>query len=161
EAQGAIANNDLKNGLKLLKDAFEKGGHGVPRTMMDHVAAAVSGAAEKGACKLTGLARPRTYDLVSNPKSVPPGPPSIPLGPKGPMIAWTDAHEGNEHAYAVVLDEALRNTAEPIDITPEGTAIGRPELLRVGEKVVVTYWDAKGAEPGVKARFLDSDARIA
>ncbi|HEY4117674.1 MAG TPA: serine/threonine-protein kinase [Byssovorax sp.] len=160
EAQQAIATGDLKNALKLLKDAFEKGGHGVPRTMMEHVAVALS-SGDKAACKLTGLARPRTYDLAAGGKSVNAGRPSIVVGPKGPVIAWTDAHEGSEHAYAVALDDAMRDEGTPVDITPEAGSVARVDLARAGDKIVVAYWDAKGTDAGVHARFLEADGRIA
>jgi len=32
------------------------------------------------------------------------------------VITWTDAHEGAEHAYTVVLDEALRDKHDPIEL---------------------------------------------
>jgi serine/threonine-protein kinase len=161
-AQQAIASENLKGAVEQLTEAFDKGGHGVPRTMREHLQAAMSADAAKGGCKLTGLSRPRTYDLTpANPKPVAGGAPSIALGPRGAVVAWTDAHDGANHAYAVPLDEAMRNAADPVDVTPEGTLIGRPELTAVGDKFVLTYWDAKGSESGVLVRWLDADGRIA
>jgi serine/threonine protein kinase len=162
QGQQAIANNDLKGALKLFKDAFDKGGHGVPRTMMDHVQVALGGLAEKPACHLTGLGRPRAYDLTGNSsRVVAAGHPTILLGPRGPIVAWTDAHEGGEHAYAVSLDDAMRNAVQPVDITPEAGAVQRVELTRDGDHVVVVYWDSKGNDVGMHARLLDADGRIA
>ncbi|HVY44577.1 MAG TPA: hypothetical protein VHB21_01810, partial [Minicystis sp.] len=161
DAQQAITHGDLRGALKLLKDAFDKGGHGVPRTMMDHVAVALAGLAEKPACHLTGLGRPRTYDLAAGGHIVPAAHPAIIQGPRGPIVAWVDAHEGNEHAYAVSLDDALRDAVPPVDITPEAGAVSRVDLAREGDHVVVTYWDAKGTDAGIHARLLDADGRIA
>jgi serine/threonine-protein kinase len=162
EAQGAIATGDFKAAQKLLKEAFDKGGHGVPRTFMEHVNVAAAAAATKQSCHMRGLARPRTYDLKSATAKILGGSrPAIALGPRGPVMTWTDAHEGAEHAYAVLLDDAMRSVSDPFDVTPEGQAIGRPELAPAGDKLVLTYWDAKGPEAGVKVRFVDADGRIA
>jgi eukaryotic-like serine/threonine-protein kinase len=162
EAQQAIAAGELKAASRLLKEATDKsGGHGIPRTMNEHVQVAMSPANDKAPCRLAGLARPRTYDLVSTSiKSVGAGRPAITFGARGPVMIWTDAHEGAEHAYTVALDEAMRNALSPIDVTPEGTQIGRPEISHADDKLVMTYWDAKGPEAGVKVRFLEADGRI-
>jgi hypothetical protein len=162
DAQKEIAAGDLKAAAKLLKEAFDKSaGHGVPRTLKEHVDAALSGASDKSLCRLAGLTRPRTYDLASTTsKPVNAGRPSITFGTRGPVMSWTDAHEGAEHAYTVNLDEKMRNVAPPIDVTPEGTSISRPELERAEDKLVMTYSDARGPEAGVKVRFLESDGRI-
>ena len=43
DGQQAIAAGDLKQATRLFKDAFDKGGgHGVPRTLIEHVAVAAS-----------------------------------------------------------------------------------------------------------------------
>jgi serine/threonine-protein kinase len=60
----------------------------------------------------------------------------------------------------VLLDEALRNASAPVDVTPEGADVGRPELTPAGEKFVLTYWDARGTEAGPKVRWIDADGRI-
>ncbi|MCC6553897.1 MAG: protein kinase [Polyangiaceae bacterium] len=162
QAQEAIAGGDLKAGLKHLKDAFDKGAHGVPRTFLDHVQVALKDASGKAPCQLTGLSRPRTYDLTTRgARTVPGSRPSLAMGPRGVVITWTDAHEGAEHAYTAALDSAMRTTTPPIDVTPEGQAVGRPELTAVGDKLVLTYWDARGPEAGVHVRWLDADGRIA
>jgi serine/threonine-protein kinase len=162
EAQEAIATGDLKAAFKLLKDAYDKGGHGVPRTFLEHIQIAMKEASGKAPCQLTGLARPRTYDLTAkNPRAVTASRPSLVMGPRGVVITWSDAHEGSEHAYTAALDSAMRPTAAPINVTPEGTAVGRPELTLVGDRLVLTYWDASGPEAGVHVRWLDADGRIA
>jgi eukaryotic-like serine/threonine-protein kinase len=161
EAQQTIATGDLKAAARLLKDAIDKSaGHGIPRTMSEHLQVAMAPANDRAPCRLTGLARPRTYDLTSSSKVFGAGRPSITFGARGPVMIWTDAHEGAEHAYTVPLDEAMRNALPPTDVTPEGTQIGRPELDHADDKLVMTYWDAKGPEAGVKVRLLEADGRI-
>ncbi|MFT3774666.1 MAG: hypothetical protein QM820_55655 [Minicystis sp.] len=161
EAQQAIASGDLKAASKLLKEAFDRsGGHGVPRTMMEHLA--VASATHGGACHLTGLARPRAYDLATAAmKPLPAGRPSIAVSARGAVVTWTDAHEGPEHAYTAALDDALRDEGAPVDVTPEGLSVARPELRRAGDKLVLAYGDGKGPEAGVHARLLDAEGRIA
>jgi eukaryotic-like serine/threonine-protein kinase len=161
EAQEAIAAGDLKAAAKLLKDAQEKGNHAVPRTMLEHVQIALKEIDTKSLCQLTGLGRPRTYDL--NPgtnRTFAASRPSIALGPRGAVVTWTDSHEGSEHAYTTTLDSALRASSPAIDVTPEGRAIGRPELTASGDRLVLTYWDGKGPEAGVHVRWLDANGRI-
>jgi eukaryotic-like serine/threonine-protein kinase len=161
EGQQAIAAGDLKGASKLFKEAYDKfGGPGVPRTLGDHLAVAIA-AGDRGPCRLTGLARPRSYDLVSTSiRSVNTGRPSIAVGAHGAVVTWTDAHEGSEHAYAVALDEVLRDRGAPVDVTPEGNNVLHPDLVPAGEKLVLVYGDGKGPEAGVHARFLDADGRI-
>jgi serine/threonine protein kinase len=163
EAQQAIAAGDLKGAAKLLKDSFDKGGHGAPRTMLDHLNVAIAGLSDaKASCRMTGLARPRAYDLGSTQpvKPIAAGRPDITYGAQGAVMTWTDAHEGTEHAYTVVLDDALRDKLDPVDVTPEGAQVTKPELTRSGEDLVLSYTDSRGNEPGGHARFLDAGGRI-
>ncbi|WP_437974578.1 serine/threonine-protein kinase [Sorangium sp. So ce295] len=162
QAQEAVAAGDLKAALRLLKDAQDKGNHPVPRTLIEHVQVALKDASGKAHCALTGLARPRTHDLVrEGGRVVGASRPSIALGPRGAVVTWTDSHEGGtEHAYTTTLDGALRPSSPALDVTPEGRAIGRPELTSAGDRLVLTYWDGKGPEAGVHVRWLDANGRI-
>ncbi|AUX25869.1 uncharacterized protein SOCEGT47_064220 [Sorangium cellulosum] len=161
QAQEAIAAGDLKAALRLLKDAQEKGNHAVPRTLIEHVQVALKEANGKAPCRLTGLSRPRTHDLVrGGGRAIGASRPSITLGPRGAVVTWTDSHEGSEHAYTAALDSAMRPSSPALDVTPEGRAIGRPELTSAGDRLVLTYWDGKGPEAGVQVRWLDGDGRI-
>jgi serine/threonine-protein kinase len=160
DAQAAIAKGEPKEAFKLLKDAFDKGGHGVPRTMLDHVQIAISEGG-KSPCTLKGLGRPRTYDLAhAQARRVPSGRPAIAMGERGPVMVWADNHAGPEHAYAVLLDEAMRPLSAPIDVTPEGSAVSKPVLESVDGKLLLAYTDGRGPDAGVHARMLDPDGRI-
>lgn len=162
KAQDAIAQGDLEGAQKLMREAFAQGGHGMPRTMLEHLEQAIAGKKENAACTLTGLGRPRFADLVEGkPKVLGASRPSIALGPGGPVVAWTENRDGNDQAFAVALDDSLRSKTAPFPVTPEGQAIGLPDLFAFGDKLVLTYWDARGAEAGVFARFIDADGRLA
>jgi serine/threonine-protein kinase len=161
EAQEKLKTQDHKGAFKLLKEAFDKGGHGVPHTMLDQVQVAIASDAAKSPCSLTGLGRPRTYDLQGiQPKRLSAGRPFIALGPNGPIVTWTDGHEGPEHAYAAVLDDALRTVADPVDITPEGGSIKLPVLFSFGSELPIIYTDGKGNNAGAHARLLAPDGTI-
>ncbi|MBK9266015.1 MAG: protein kinase [Polyangiaceae bacterium] len=161
EAQEKLVTGDHKGALKSLKEAFDKGGHGVPRTMLDHVQVAIASAAAKSSCTLTGLGRPRTYDLHSvTSRRVSAGRPYIALGTNGPVVTWTDTHEGLEHAYTAVLDNAMRTIAEPIDITPEGGRVQLPVVVSYGSDLPIIYTDGRGNDAGVHARLLAADGTI-
>lgn len=158
--QASLAAGDLNKAITHFQAGFAKGGHGVPRTLLEHANVAL--AAQAGAtCALTGLGRPRSYDLADGVRQVGSGPPSIAYGPNGAVMTWTDAHDGSEHAYAALLDSALRVTSGPFDVTPEGNAIARAQLTPAGERFVLTYWESRGPETGVHVRFLDANGRIA
>ena len=162
KAQDAIAQGDLEGGQKLMRDAFAQGGHGMPRTMLEHLEQAIAGKKENAACQLTGLGRPRFADLIDGkPKVLGASRPTIALGPGGPVVAWTENRDGNDQAFAVALDDSLRAKTAPFPVTPEGQAIGLPELYGFGDKLVLTYWDSRGAQAGVFARFIDADGRLA
>jgi len=161
EAQEAIASGDLDAARAKVKEAFDMGAHYVPQTFMQHLDALKTNKGDP-ACKLTGLARPRTYDLMEDKvKLFAAGRPTIASGPAGPVIAWTEGQEGADRAFAVALDDALRAKTTPFPSTPEGQSIQKPELVQVGERFLLTYFDARGAEAGVYARFIDADGRIA
>ncbi len=161
DAQVAIAKGDLDGARAKVKEAFEMGAHYVPQTFMQHLDALKTNKAEP-ACKLTGLARPRSYDLMEEKVKVfAAGRPSIAFGPQGPVIAWTELQDGTEHAFALALDESMRARTTPFPVTPEGQSIQRPELLPVGERFLLSYFDTRGPDAGVYARFIDADGRIA
>ncbi len=162
EAQLALAAGDLTKGSERMDRAFEMGGHGLPRTMKEHLVHALDASAKGATCKLRGLGRPRTYDLVEDKvRIIAASRPSIAVGPQGPVVVWTEQRDNVEGAWSVALDEALRARSDAIAVTPEGQAIGRPEIIRSGDRFVLTYWDATGAEAGVQVRWLDAGGRIA
>jgi serine/threonine protein kinase len=164
KGQKLLAEGKTDEALKAFKEAFDMGGHGVPRTLLEHLGQAMAADNKDAPCKLTGLARPRAYDLRDERvRVVAAGQPGIGVGPQGPLLTWTDGREGGgaQHAFAVTLDGALRPQGEAVDVTPEGLAIGVPTLHRAGDRFILSYWDAKGPEAGVHVRWLDANGRIA
>ncbi len=114
------------------------------------------GTATPGPCKLTGFSHPRLGYSGSL------GRPTVAATSKGAVVAWTDDHEqpNHDHVYSVLIDPAGRPTSRARDLTPEADYAMRPELLAVGDRVALLFWDKSGREPGVRVRWLDADGRI-
>ncbi|HZO15576.1 MAG TPA: hypothetical protein VFB62_20025, partial [Polyangiaceae bacterium] len=162
EAQALIAIGEHDRALNILRRVHEQYRHGLIRNLMDQVQVAVVARSSAAGCQVTGLARPRAYDLLSQDRQpVDASPPSIVLGLKSAVMTWSDPHDGQRRGYAVPLDESLRNRKLPIDLTPEGTHVMTPTLVPQAGRFLATYWDATGDSPGVYMRWLAEDGVIA
>ena len=153
DGQQLLASGDTAGALGKFKDAVDEGGNATARSMLDQVKL---GAALAGPCKLASLSHPRIGYTGSA------GRPAVAATSKGTVIAWTDDHEqpGHDHVYSVLVDAAGRPTSSVRDLTPEADGAMRPELMTVGDRVVLLFWDRMGRQPGIKARWLDADGRI-
>ncbi|MCC6524997.1 MAG: serine/threonine protein kinase [Polyangiaceae bacterium] len=161
EAQSLLAAREYDKALELLRKTFDESKHGMLRNLADQAKVARDLKVAGAACEVTGLSRPRRYDLLDpSPRPSSGSAPALALGPKGVVVAWTDDHTGPERAYAAVLDDDLRNTAAAVEITPEGQAVKGPALLASDGRIVTTYWEAAGNAPGVYVRWLGPDAVI-
>lgn len=158
EAQARLAAGKRQDALTLFKEAFNNGGSGVARGLLNHAAVALVEAPKDSRCVVTGLARPRPYDSAAAVTR-----PDVLAVTGGTLVAWADAQAdaSKRQAQAVVLDEALRRVSPPRSLTPEASAARHVQLTRVGEKIVLLWWEDGGAEPGVYARFVEVDGRIA
>jgi eukaryotic-like serine/threonine-protein kinase len=154
EGQQLFASGDAAGAQKKFKEALDAGGGSLARAYFDQTKAAE---ASKGACKMTQFVRPR-YDMRTNASR-----PAIIQALHGPVMVWTDDHEtkDHDHVYSVQLDELGRATSAPRDVTPEASDAQKPSLLASGDRLAMLYWDRGGREAGVRARWLDSDGRIA
>jgi serine/threonine-protein kinase len=142
--------------LAQFKEAFNNGGVGVARGFLNHAAVAVPGSG--GPCKVTGLGRPRPFELVS-----PSSRPSIAVGKLGALVAWVDNHQdpSRRQAFTALLDDALRRVSPARLVTPEANSVRFSQLVSAGDRIALVYWDDAGNSPGVYARMLDDDGRIA
>jgi serine/threonine-protein kinase len=154
EGQRLLTTGDADGALRKFKEAHDQGGGLFAKTFLEQVKI---GMATPGPCKLTAFSHPR-MGYGGNL-----GRPAVAVTSQGAIVAWTDDHEqgGHDHAYSVLIDAAGRPTSKPRDLTPEGDFVLRPALQAVEDKVVLYYWDKSGREPGVRARWLDTDGRIA
>jgi hypothetical protein len=62
--------------------------------------------------------------------------------------------------FSVLLDGAMRRISLPIDVTPEASSVRQFELVPMGERLALLYWDDGGKDPGVYARLLDGEGKI-
>jgi serine/threonine-protein kinase len=154
-AQEWLSKGESKNALSMFKEAFNNGGSGVSRSFLAQAGAALE---NKGQCQVTGLARPRPFELVS-----PVSRPTLAVTPAGTIVSWVDNHqdERRRQGFAVVLDDALRRISPARLITPEAQSVRYPQLIAAKEKLALIYWEDSGAEPGVYVRMLEGDGRIA
>ena len=155
-AQQWLSKGGSENALKMFKEAFNNGGTGVARSLLNQAAVALP--KSDGACRLTGLARPRPYDIT-----VMSSRPTLALTPNGPVVAWVDNHQDKtrRQAFTTQLDNSLRRVSPVRVVTPESESVRHPQLLSAGDKLALIYWDGAGKEPGVYIRMLGADGRIA
>ncbi|MBW2526233.1 MAG: serine/threonine protein kinase [Deltaproteobacteria bacterium] len=162
KAQEAIAKRQNERALGLLRSAFEASRHGIARNLIEQLQVAMLAQSKAAPCQVTGIARPRRYDLAgTNKKVVAATPPFVTWGPRGAIVTWADRRDGKTRARAVLLDNALKNRGLPVDVSPETTSGSTPTLLASEEQVVAVYWDASGNAPGVYARWLTAVGAIA
>lgn len=155
-AQDWLQKRNHKNALAMFKEAFKNGGKDVARSLLSHATVAVEEAGDK--CKVTGLSRPRPFDLSQAASR-----PSIAFTEFGLVFVWADNHQDNNrtHAFSILLDSALRRVTPPQLITPESTYVHFPKVLKTDKHLAFIYWDSGGKEPGVYVRLLDHGGRIA
>jgi len=112
---------------------------------------------ETGPCDLTGIGRPRPFDVVA-----PASHARITLSKDGFLAAWTDAHqdERRRNVYATLLDDALRRVGPVRNVTPEASSAIEPSFIPMADGYAVVYWDSASAQPGVYVRAIEWDGRI-
>jgi len=154
DGQKLFSTGDPTGAVKRFKDAVEMGGGNTARAFADQVKAAGS---LGGACRMVGFGHPRIGVTGGI------GMPSIASVDKGALVTWTDDHErsGHDHAYAVVVDDAMRPLSGPRDLTPEADDVAHPTLVSSGGRVVLLYDDKSGHDAGIRVRWIDGDGRIA
>jgi serine/threonine-protein kinase len=155
KGQTLLRDGKRMEALVQFKEAFNNGGQGVARGFLNHAAVAIPGS---GPCKVTGIGRPRPYELNS-----PSSRPSIAVGKLGPLVAWVDNHQdaSRRQAFTALLDDAMRRVSPARLVTPESNSVRFSQLLSAGDRIALVYWDDAGDQPGVFARMLDDDGRIA
>jgi serine/threonine-protein kinase len=154
DGQKLFSTGDPAGAVKKFKDAVDMGGGNTARAFVDQVKAVGT---LGGSCRMTAFGHPR----IGVSGGI--GRPSIASVDKGALVTWTDDHErsGHDHAYAVVVDDADRPLSPPRDLTPEADDVAHPTLTSSGGRVVLVYNDKSGTAPGVHARWIDGDGRIA
>jgi hypothetical protein len=122
-----------------------------------HASVAVEEATPRG-CRVTAIARPRPYQLDQAASQ-----PTLARTSEGMLLGWVDNHADakRRQGYVVLLDEALRRKGDALAVTPEASTVQDLGLLAAGDKILVSFHDDGGKQPGVYARELTADGRIA
>ncbi|MBK7580580.1 MAG: serine/threonine protein kinase [Myxococcales bacterium] len=156
QAQELMQNGQGDASLAAFKEAFNNGGSGVSRGLLSQAAVAIPNS--DGKCKAMALGRPRPFD-----RTTPSSRPDIAVTTVGPIVTWVDNQQDatRRQAFTTVLDTALRRVAPARLVTPEASSARHTQLLVAGNRLALLFWDDGGADPGVHARLLEPDGRMA
>ncbi len=156
KAQVALVGGKKDEAMQGFREAFNNGGMPVARSLLSQAGIALK--ATDGSCRARALGRPRPFDVV-----VPASRPSVARTRQGILVAWADNHSDSRRrrGFATLLDDALRRVSPARSLTPEATQVRHTQLVPVGKKLGLIYWDNSGKQPGVYARLLETDGRIA
>ncbi|HTQ05857.1 MAG TPA: serine/threonine-protein kinase [Polyangiaceae bacterium] len=156
DAQGSFA-KDPKGAIEQLKAAYAQGSPAPVRSLLSHATVAVDDATPRG-CRVTAIGRPRPYQIDQAASS-----PALARTSEGTLLGWVDNHADarRRQGHVVLLDDALRRKGDALAVTPEASAVQDLGMLVAGDKVLVSFHDDGGKQPGVYVRQLGSDGRIA
>jgi len=151
-AQELLRQDQPKEALQLLSGARGERPY-VALSLIAHAEVALE---PKGPCQLTGLGRPRPFDIVA-----PASRPELALGADGLLVAWSDTHENSarRNIHVTLVDDALRRVGETRNISPEANSAVSPLFGRAKSGLALFYWDS-GSAPGVYVRQISDDGRI-
>jgi len=154
EAQELLT-RDPRQALEVFQAAFRQGSMPAARSLLSHATVAVE--ETKGACRVTGLGRPRPFRLESAASR-----PTLALTDRGIVVSWVDNHldPRERQAFTVLLDSSMRRKSLPVAVTPEAHNVRQPQLVSVDGRLVLVFWDETGKDPGVYVRLLDSEGKI-
>jgi hypothetical protein len=146
---------DSKRALEIFQSVFRQSNMPAARSLLAHATVAVEEAA--GKCAVTGLSRPRPFQL-----DAPSSRPTIARTSKGTIVSWVDNHldPRARQAFTVLLDGSMRRRSLPISVTPEAHNVRQPQLLAVKDRLALLFWEEGGKEPGVYVRLLDAEGKI-
>lgn len=155
KAQAALASGNYDEAVQLLDDAIKNGGEGIATNLRGHIRAALE--TPNSPCQLRAIGRPRPFN-VSDPASRP----SILASDKTAVVAWVDNYEdkAKRQVYTTVLDGAMRRVASVSRAAPESSNVRYPQLMQLGQRQALLYWDATAKDRGIFARFLDKYGRM-
>jgi serine/threonine-protein kinase len=156
QAQETLRLGDAAKAKTEMEAAFALGKDKAARSLLNQLTTAL--ADQSGSCRLAALGHPRPFDAASD-SSIP----SISVTSQGVVAVWADNHQHKDrrHAYATLLDTALRRVYPALSVTPEARAVIAPQLAQAGGQLALAYWDNAGDQPGVYVRPLEPDGRVA
>jgi eukaryotic-like serine/threonine-protein kinase len=157
EGQRLFSGGDLGAAQRKFKEAADTGGPAAANAAKVFIEQTKVAEKAGGPCKVSAFARPRLATERKGER------PAIAPISKGALVTWVDDHErpNSYHAFGVVIDPTGKSLSPVRDLTPDALEAERPQLSAVGaDRLVLTYWDEKGKEAGVRARLLDGTGGI-
>jgi serine/threonine-protein kinase len=156
QAQESLRAGDAAKAKAEMEAAFALSKDKAARSLLNQLTTALADSG--GPCRLSALGHPRPFDAASD-SSIP----SISATTQGLVAVWADNHQHKDrrHAYATLLDGALRRVYPALSVTPEARSVIAPQLAQAGGQLALMYWDNAGDQPGVYVRPLEPDGRIA
>jgi len=153
--QMRLAEGDMQGALSAVEEAIRSGGEGIGTNLRSHLRA--SQETPDAPCQLKALGRPRPFDIVD-----PASRPTLAKSSAGLVVAWVDGHEdrNRRQVFTTVLDSALRRIAPARLAAPEPANARFPQLMSVGGRLLLMYWDGQSRQSGIFMRYLDPDGRI-
>lgn len=149
QGQDELARGNISDAVRSFERAAEANDSGMIKLMLDHAKIA---AGSKGACRMTGLGRPRSHEQSSAARHSA----IVSLG-AGTLASWIDEHRGagQPSVSAALIDASLR-TWPAVDLTPEGSSVTEARLVASNGKAALFWGEGVGPAAGVYARSLDS-----
>ncbi|HEX2880441.1 MAG TPA: serine/threonine-protein kinase [Polyangiaceae bacterium] len=156
QAQETLRQGDAAKAKAEMEAAFALSKDKAARSLLNQLTTALANPG--GTCRLGALGHPRPFDAASD-SSIP----SISVTTQGVVAVWADNHQHKDrrHAYATLLDSALRRVYPALSVTPEARGVIAPQLAQAGGQLALAYWDNAGDQPGVYVRPLEPDGRLA
>ncbi|MGC4089108.1 MAG: hypothetical protein QM756_14735 [Polyangiaceae bacterium] len=130
EAQELLLSEPAR-AVDAFRAAFQDGAKPAARSLLSHASVAIE---EASKCKVTGVSRPRPFQL-----DVPVSRPSIAFTSRGAIFSWVDNHQDprRRQAFTVLLDAAMRRVTTPISVTPEAQNVRQHQIVQVKDKLAL------------------------
>jgi eukaryotic-like serine/threonine-protein kinase len=155
-AQEAIIHGDFQQAFSDLELAIHNGGEGIAKNFRAHLRTALDN--PNSPCHLAALAHPRPFTANSSEELAKSGSdvsrPTVIDTDAGTLVGWAQ-----RQVFTTLLDANLKAKDKPIMVAPEAANARHPQLIQVGSRIALLFWNGVGSEPGVFVRTVDAQGR--
>lgn len=151
-AQEAVIRGDFQAALSNLEDAIKGGGESIAKNLRAHLRTALDNPSS-APCHMAGFAHPRPFTISSSEEgklAADVSRPTVIDTEAGTLVGWAQ-----RQVFTALLDANLKTKDKPVMVAPEAANARHPQLVRVGSKLVLLFWNGVGSEPGVFVRTVD------